>query len=95
MVLHFPGGLAKFDSHGCLPGEAVLRFMAVFATPFTIAGVPCDTGTSGQHQSNGNIELVRFLDSHEGDGARALFTGVQLLYMNNFPNDPPSKFAHR
>jgi len=55
----------------------------------------CDTGTSGQRRSDGNIELVRFLDSHEGDGARAVFAGVQLLYKNNFPNDPPSKFAHR
>jgi len=54
----------------------------------------CDTGTSGQRRSDGNIELVRFLDSHEGDGARAVFAGVQLLYKNNFPNDPPSKFAH-
>jgi len=50
---------------------------------------------SGQRRSDGNIELVRFLDSHEGDGARVVFTGVQLLYKNNFPNDPPSKFAHR
>jgi len=57
--------------------------------------IQCDTGTSGQRRSNGNIELVRFLDSHEGDGARAVFAGVQLLYKNNFPNDPPSKFAHR
>ena len=57
--------------------------------------VQCDTGTSGQRQSDGNIELVRFLDSHEGDGACAVFAGVQLLYKNNFPNDPPSKFAHR
>jgi len=40
------------------------------------------------------MELVRFLDSHEGDGACAVFTAVQLLYKNNFPNDPPSKFAH-
>jgi len=55
----------------------------------------CDTGTSGQRRSDGNIELVRFLDSHEGDGARAVFAGVQLLYKNNIPNDPPSKFAHR
>ena len=55
----------------------------------------CDTGTSGQRRSDGNIELVRFLDSHEGDGARAVFASIQLLYKNNFPNDPPSKFAHR
>ena len=55
----------------------------------------CDTGTSGQRRSDGNIELVRFLDSHEGDGARPVFASVQLLYKNNFPNDPPSKFAHR
>ena len=55
----------------------------------------CDTGTSSQRRSDGNIELVRFLDSHEGDGARAVFAGIQLLYKNNFPNDPPSKFAHR
>ena len=54
----------------------------------------CDTGMPGQHRSDGNIELVRFLDSHEGDGVHAVFTGVQLLYKNNFPNDPPSKFAH-
>jgi len=55
----------------------------------------CDTGTSGQRRSDGNIELVRFLNSHEGDGVRAVFAGVPLLYKNNFPNDPPSKFAHR
>jgi len=55
----------------------------------------CDTGTSGQRRSDGNIELVRFLDSHEGDGAPTVFAGVQLLYKNNFTNDPPSKFAHR
>jgi len=57
--------------------------------------IKCDTGTSGQRRSVGNIELVRFLDSHKGDGARAVFAGVQLLYKNNSPNDPPSKFAHR
>jgi len=55
----------------------------------------CDTGTSGQRWSDGNIELVRFFDSHGGDGACAVFSGVQLLYKNNSPNDPPSKFAHR
>jgi len=55
----------------------------------------CDTRTSSQRRSDGNIEPVRFLDSHEGDGARAVVTGVQLLYKNNFPNDPPSKFTHR
>jgi len=53
----------------------------------------CDTGTSGQRQSDGNIELVRFLDSHEGDGARAVFAGVQLLYKNKTPRDRPSKIA--
>jgi len=47
----------------------------------------CDTRTSGQRRSDSNIELVRFLDSHKGDGARAVFSGVQLLYKNNFPND--------
>jgi len=36
----------------------------------------CDTGTSGQRRSDGNIALVRFLGSHEGDGARAVFTGI-------------------
>jgi len=40
------------------------------------------------------FELVRFLDSHEGDGARAVFTGVWLLYRNNTPHHNPSKFAH-
>ena len=54
----------------------------------------CDTGTSGQRRSDGNIELVRFLDSHEGDGARAVSAGVQLLYRNNTHHDNPSKFAH-
>jgi len=49
---------------------------------------------SGQHRSEGNIELVRFLDSHEGDGVQMVFTGVQLLYKNNYPSDPPSKFTH-
>jgi len=54
----------------------------------------CDTGTSGQRRSDGNIELVRFLESHEGDGSRAVFAGVQLLYRNNTPHDTPSKLAH-
>ena len=54
----------------------------------------CNTGTSSQCRSDGNIELVRFLNSHEGDGVCAVFTSVELLYKNNFPNDPPSKFAH-
>jgi len=40
----------------------------------------CDTGTSGRRLSDGNIVLVRFLDSHEGDGVRAIFAGVHLLY---------------
>jgi len=57
-------------------------------------GYSCDTGTSGQRRSDGDIELVRFLGSHEGDGVHAVFAGVQLLYKNNFPNDPPSKFTH-
>ena len=55
----------------------------------------CDTGMSGQCRSDSNIELVRFLGSNKGDGTRAVFAGVQLLFKNNFPNDPPSKFAHR
>ena len=55
----------------------------------------CDTGTSGQRRSDGNIELVRFLDIHEGDGPRAVSTGVQLLYRNNTPHDDRFKFAHR
>jgi len=55
----------------------------------------CDTGTSGQRRSDGNVELVRFLDSHEGDGARAVFAGVRLLYRDNTPHDNPSKFTHR
>ena len=55
----------------------------------------CDTGTSGQRQSDGNIKLVRFLDSHEAGGARAVFAGVQLLYKNKTPYDSPSKIAHR
>jgi len=59
----------------------------------TLPYVVCDTGTSSQCLSDSNIELVRFLDSHEGDGARAVFAGVQLLYKNNFSNDPPSKFV--
>jgi len=49
---------------------------------------------SGQRWSDGNNELVRFLDSHEGDGVHMVFAGVQLLFKNNFPNDPPYKFAH-
>jgi len=57
--------------------------------------VDCETGTSGQRQSHGGIELVRFLDSYEGGGARAVFAGVLLLYRNNTPHDHPSKFAHR
>jgi len=78
--------LRKLDhkNHGPFQIEKVVSPLAV-----------CDTGTSGQCRSDGNIELVRFLDSHEGDGARAVFAGVQLIYKNNFPNDPPSKFAHR
>jgi len=55
----------------------------------------CDTGMSGQCRSDGNIELVRFLDSQEGDGARAVFAGVQLLYKNKTPHGHPSKIAHR
>ena len=58
-------------------------------------GARCDNGTFGQRRSDGNIELVRFLDSHKGDGAHVVFAGVQLLYKNNFPNDLSSKFAHR
>ena len=54
----------------------------------------CDAGSSGQHQSDGNIKLVRFLDSHEDDGAHVVFAGIPFLYKNNFPNDPTSKFAH-
>ena len=49
---------------------------------------------SGQRRSDGNIELVRFLDSHEGDGAHVVFAGVQLLYRDNTPDDNPSKLAH-
>ena len=60
-----------------------------------VEGNCCDTGTSGQRRSDGNIEIVRFLDSHEGDGARAVFAGVQLLYKNKTPHDRPSKIAHR
>jgi len=64
--------------------------------PFELTRRPmCDTGTSGQRRSDGNIELVRFLDSHEGDGARAVFAGVQLLYKNKTPHGRPSKIAHR
>ena len=48
---------------------------------------------SDQRRSDGNSDLVRFLDSHEGDGARAVSAGVQLLYRNNTPHDNPSKFA--
>jgi len=47
----------------------------------------CDTGMSGQCRSDGNIELVRFLDSYEGDGVRTVIAGVQLLYKNIFPNN--------
>ena len=50
---------------------------------------------SGQRRSDSNIELVRFLDSHVGDGARSVFAGVQLLYRNNTPHDNLSKLAHR
>jgi len=55
----------------------------------------CDTGTSGQRRSDSNIELVRFLNSHKGDGVRAVFAGIQLLYKNKTPRDRPSKIAHR
>jgi len=55
----------------------------------------CDIGMSSQHRSDGNIELVRFLDSHEGDGAHAVSASVQLLYRNITHHDNPSKFAHR
>jgi len=72
-----------------LSGRSVL-----FSLPFLQLG-SCDTGTSGQRRSDGNIELVRFLDIHEGDRARAVFARVQLLYRNNTPHDNPSKFAHR
>jgi len=36
----------------------------------------CDTWMSGQCQSDGNIKLVRFLNSHEGDGAHVVFTSI-------------------
>jgi len=39
----------------------------------------CDTGTAGQRRSDSNIELVRFLDSHEGDRVHTVFASVQLL----------------
>jgi len=47
----------------------------------------CETGTSGQRRSHGNIELVRVLDSYEGSGARAVFAGVQL-FMTVLPKSP-------
>ena len=52
--------------------------------------------TSSQRRSHGNIELVRFLDSHEGGGVRAVFAGVQLLYKKcTTPQNRPSKIALR
>ena len=48
---------------------------------------------SGQRRSHGNIERVRFLDSHEG-GVRAVFAGVQLLYKDKTPHGRPSEIAH-
>jgi len=78
-----------------IPADLVAQLESIECNDSFAPEPTCDTGTSGQRRSDGNIELVRFLDSHEGDGARAVFAGVQLLYKNNFPNDPPSKFAHR
>jgi len=72
-----------------------LRFDRQQFSGHRIISDKCDTGTSDQRRCDGNIELVRFLDSQEGDGARGVFAGVQLLYKNNTPNDHPSKFAHR
>jgi len=74
----------------------LLRVEALYVPDFGASLLSeCDTGTSGQRRSDGNIELVRYFDSHEGDGARAVSAGVQLLYRNNTPHDNPSKFAHR
>jgi len=53
-----------------------------------------ETGTSGQRRSHGNVEQVRFLDSHEG-GVRAVFARVQLLHKDKTPHDRLPKIAHR
>jgi len=96
-----PCGNDTSSSHHLLRDCTLLATQRAKLLAYTVGDIQnsdfitCDTGTSGQRWSDGNIELVRFLDSHEGDGARAVFAGVQLLYKNNFPNDPPSKFAHR
>ena len=91
----------RFNSPECI--EKCTRFEAAdfsLSLDEAVAGHPearvigCDTRTSGRRRSDGNIELVRFLDSHEGDGARAVFAGVQLIYRNNTHHDNLSKFAH-
>ena len=69
-------------------------FSLFFPSLLSILEGFCDTGMSGRRWSDGNIVLVRFLDSHEGDGVRAVFAGVQLLYKNKTPYDSPSKIAH-
>jgi len=90
--LDSPPEMEEFDIQECFPVIRLgkLRVAKLPGKPVSA----CDTGTSGQRRSDGNMELVRFFGSHEGDGAHAVFAGVQLLYKNNFPNDPPSKFAH-
>jgi len=80
-LVHLPLVVSRPEFYVTLKGSQVLAL--------------CDTGTSGQSRSDGNVELVRFLDSHEGDGVPVVFTGVRLLYRNNTPHDNPSKFAHR
>jgi len=89
-----PKGLAFVALGGGAKGDVFGN--RVFAVELGDAGgTECDTGTSSQRRSDGNIELVRFLDSHEGDGARTVSAGFQLLYRNNTPYHNPSKFAHR
>jgi len=50
---------------------------------------------SGQRQSDGNIELIRFLDSHGGDGVHAVFTSIRLLYRNNTCHDCNTRVFHQ
>jgi len=55
------------------PAASILYFTAPHDQRRAFFIAPCYTRMSGQRWSDGNIELVTFLDSHEGDGARAVF----------------------
>jgi len=87
--VNYCGGISMAD-YICFPKEACwqprmnvsqhIQEKTQYITMGQDDAVYCDTGTSGLCLSDGNIELVRFLDSHEGDGAYVVSASVQLLY---------------